>query len=148
LSRHIFSLSESAEISATFTAPFTARPVAAAQLAIGLVGSSLTSIDSVAPQLHEYVGVVWDGEASRFTYSVGAESKSDPMSSLGAATQHRIRIALEKSGSVSFFVDGRLRWTSSLRFLGSPGDGRARLWLGGRATGPNASISSLVMKAR
>jgi DNA-binding SARP family transcriptional activator len=148
LSRHLFSLTEGFEIGATMRAPFTSRPAAAAQLAISLVGSDIVTIDSVAPQLHDYVAIVWDGEASRFTYSVGAESKADPISSLEATSTHRVGIALDSAGNVRFVVDGRLRWTSSLRFLGNSGDGRARLWLGGRATGSNASISSVVVKAR
>ena len=148
LSRRLFSLDESVEVAATFHAPFATRQVAAAQLSIGLVAPDLAAVDSTAPQLPEYVGVVWDGEASRFTYSVGAESKSDPMSSLKPTSTHRVEMKVDKGGSVSFLVDGALRWTSSLRFLGNSSDRRGRLWLGGRATGQTASISDLVVKAK
>ena len=103
------------------------------------------AIDSVAPQLLPLVAISWDGEASRISYSVGPQSKSDPISVIGADTRHRMRLVVSRAGAVSFFVDSRLRWTSSLRFLGSGADSRARLWLGGRATGDWGAIQRLVV---
>jgi hypothetical protein len=148
LSRAVMSLRDSVDLSVTLRAPFSARPVAAAQLRVSLVAATSGVADSVAPQLQDYVGVTWDGETSRFTYTVGPESKSDPASSLAKEASHRLRIVVTRGDNVLFFVDSQLRWTSSLRFLGNASDRRARLWLGGRATGSSASISNLVMRAR
>ncbi|HET9426206.1 MAG TPA: AAA family ATPase [Gemmatimonadaceae bacterium] len=148
LSRVSLSLRDSVDVSATFRAPFSGRPVAAAQLKLALVASGGETLDSVAPQPQEYVSVAWDGEASRFTYSVGPESKSDPVSVIGAGSARDVRIVVGADGGVSFFVSSRLRWRSSLRFIGGPGDREARLWLGGRATGTAASISNVRAAAK
>lgn len=131
-------------VTATFVAPFAAKPVAAALLTLSLVtGQSADSLDEAAPQPSVLAGVAWDGEASRFTYSVGTESKSDPISSLPWAVVHQVRIHVDRDRAVRFFVDGRLRWTSSLRFLGIVDERSAHLWLGGRATGDRAGIRDL-----
>jgi DNA-binding SARP family transcriptional activator/dipeptidyl aminopeptidase/acylaminoacyl peptidase len=144
LSRGLVSLADSIDIEATFVAPFAGRPIAGASLTMGLVGDAV-AIDSAAPQVLPFVAMSWDGEASRLSYSVGPQSKSDPVSVIGADTRHRMRLVVSRAGAVSFFVDSRLRWTSSLRFLGAGADSRARLWLGGRATGDWGAIQSLVV---
>jgi hypothetical protein len=144
LSRAVVSLNGSVDVRATLTAPFASRPIAGALLSLALVEDD-ASVDSVAPQPVVIAGVTWDGEASRFTYSVGPQSRSDPVSSIGPAGSHRVRITASANGDVSFYVDNRIRWTSSLRFLGAATDRRARLWLGGKATGDWGSIRDLVV---
>lgn len=147
LSRATLSLGDSVEISAVFRAPFAGRPVAGALLTLGLLPAN-TPIDSVAPQFPDYIGLSWDGEASRFIYSVGPQAKSDPQSLIGSDSSHVVRIVIGSSGVVSFFVDGRRRWTSSIRFLGTSTDRRARIWLGGKATATWASISGVKVVRR
>jgi DNA-binding SARP family transcriptional activator len=143
LSREAFTLHKPLEASATLLAPFGQRALPAALLEIALVADGRDeSFDRSAPQFSEIAVVAWDGEASRVIYSVGAESKADPLSVIGSSGSHAVRIAVDREGNVSFFVDSRLRWTSSLRFLGNVGEPRARLWIGGRATA-SASISSV-----
>lgn len=147
LSRGSLSLSDSVEISAAFRAPFAGRPVAGALLTVGLLPEN-AAIDSVAPQFPDYVGLSWDGESSRFIYSVGPQSKSDPQSLIGSDSVHAVRIAIGGNGVVSFYVDGRLRWTSSIRFLGASTDRRARVWLGGKATSSWGSIGRVKVVRR
>jgi hypothetical protein len=48
---------------------------------------------------------------------------------------------IDSAGTVTFQVDDRVRWKSSIRFLGTVNESRARVWLGGRATGAVAFIS-------
>jgi hypothetical protein len=129
-------------------APFSVGPVAAAQLRVSLVVPPPVTGDFTAPQLQDFVAVAWDGETGRLTYSVGQESKSDPSSSLAKRESHRLRIVVTPGDVVLFFVDSQLRWTSSLRFLGDAGERRARLWLGGRATGTRATFSDFVLVTR
>jgi DNA-binding SARP family transcriptional activator len=145
LSRREISLGDSVDVEATLRAPFDGSPVAGAELTLAIVRNG-AGLDSVAPQLNSLVGVSWNGEASRLTYSVGAQSKSDPLSALGAGGRHRMRIVVSRAGEVSFYVDARLRWTSSLRFLGSAADQRGRLWLGGRATSTWGAIGPLEVR--
>jgi hypothetical protein len=113
-----------------------------------LSNRSADSLDRRAPQVVPLVAVAWDGEAARFDYSVGTESKSDPVSSLAVASSHDVRIVIARGGRVSFFVDERLRWTSSLRFLGFSGRQTARIWLGGRATRDSAGIRDVRVHER
>jgi len=149
LSRDVLAIHGGVDVSAVLSAPFTGRPLPAALLGLSLVAEVRDgSIDKAAPQFTEYAGVAWDGEASRFTYSVGAESKSDPVSTLGAGTSHVVRVAIDAAGSVEFYVDAKLRWTSSLRFLGGLSEPRARVWLGGRATADWGSIRQLKVAQR
>lgn len=149
LSRDAFFLRDGLDLTATMSAPFSGPPLRAGLLEVSLVAEVRDeSVDRVAPQFTEYAGVIWDGEASRFTYSVGAETKSDPVSTLGSATSHVVRIAIDAGGAVEFFVDSKLRWTSSLRFLGGLSEPRARVWLGGRATGDWGSIRQLKVAQR
>ena len=144
LSRESVSLKEGVDVSAVFSAPFSGRPLPAALLELSLVAEPRDrAIDRVAPQFTNHVALAWDGEASRFTYSVGAESKSDPVPALGGGLSHVVHIAVNAHGEVAFSVDDRVRWTSSLRFLGGLNEPRARIWLGGRATGSWASIRDL-----
>ena len=147
LSRGILSLSDSVDMSAAFQAPFAGRPVAGALLSLGLLPGN-APIDTVAPQFPDYIGVSWDGESGRFIYSVGPQSKSDPQSLIGGESSHAVRIVIGSSGIVSFYVDGRLRWTSSIRFLGASTDRRARIWLGGKATASGGSISRVKVVRR
>jgi DNA-binding SARP family transcriptional activator len=149
LSRDALSLRDGVDLTATLSAPFSGRPLLAALLEVALVAEVRDdAIDKVAPRFTEYAAAAWDGEASRFTYSVGSESKSDPVSTLGGAASHLVRIAVDADGTVNFYVDGKLRWTSSLRFLGGLREPRARVWLGGRATGSWGSIRDLKVKQR
>jgi DNA-binding SARP family transcriptional activator len=143
LSRGVVSLTDSVDLAATFSAPFV-KPVAGASLVLALVDAS-GRLDSIAPQPTGLVSIQWDGESSRFTYSLGSQSKSDPVSALGSASVHRVRLAMSGGGDVAFFVDDRLRWRSSLRFLGMDTERRARVWLGGKATGAWGSIRDLVV---
>jgi hypothetical protein len=145
LSRTVISVGDSLDIQATFHAPFDGRPIAGAELTLAIVRNG-AEIDTVAPQLNPLIGVSWNGEASRLTYSVGPQSKSDPLSAVGAGGQHRVRIVVSRAGAVSFYVDTRLRWTSSIRFLGPNADQRGRLWLGGRATSTWGAIGQLEVR--
>jgi hypothetical protein len=149
LSRELVPLDHGVDISATISAPFAGHPAPAALLQIALVsGEPLDSVDHAAPRLEPYVSLAWDGEASRLVYSVGPESSSDAASVLGSGSSHSVRITVDPRGRVEFHVDGRLRWTSSLRFLGGLSDSRARVWLGSRATGQTAAIAKLKVLPR
>ena len=141
LGRRAIGLADSLSLGATFVAAFGGKGVEAAMLILALVDEdALTGGDSLAPQIRPVVGVAWDGEAGRLNYSVGSESKSDPLSALGTSDSHDVRIVVSRDGAVRFFVGDRLRWTSSLRFLGTSANRRARVWLGGRATGDQAGF--------
>jgi DNA-binding SARP family transcriptional activator/Tol biopolymer transport system component len=149
LSRDGFALRSGIDLTATLSAPFSDRPLRAALLDVSLVADTRDDvIDKVAPTFTDYARIAWDGETGRIVYSVGDETKSDPVSAFGSATMHAARISIDANGAVTFFVDGRLRWTSSLRFLGESSEPRARVWLGGRATGMLAAIRDLRVTQR
>jgi DNA-binding SARP family transcriptional activator len=135
LSRDPVSLSEPLLLRATFAAPFNGRPIAAASLTIAIVEDrALLPADSLAPRFNELVALTWDGEASRFTYSVGSDTRSEPVSSLAIDSTVAVRIEIDGSGRVAFFVGNRQRWVSSVRFIGTGTIPRGRVWISGRAT--------------
>jgi hypothetical protein len=144
LSRDGVALRNGIDLTFTLSAPFADRPLRAALLDVSLVADTPEdAIDKVAPTFTDYARIAWDGETGRIVYSLGDETKSDPVSAFGSAATHAVRISIGANGVVTFFVDGRLRWTSSLRFLGGSSEPRARVWLGGRATGMLAAIRDL-----
>jgi DNA-binding SARP family transcriptional activator len=144
LGRQPIALGDSLSVSATFIAPFDGAPSAAAMLTLALISEDRAqSIDSLAPQAQPLVSIVWDGEAARFNYSVGTESRSDPISVLGSRGTHDVCFRIDPDGRVQFYVDERLRWSSSLRFLGATGRQAAYLWVAGQATADRAGVRDL-----
>jgi hypothetical protein len=149
LSRDAFALRSGIDVAATFFAPFDEPPLPGALLELALVGvAGNGTIDRTAPQFADYVRVVWDGEASRLTYAVGPEAKSDPLSQLPRHKSHSIRVSIGNNGAVTFYVDGSIRWTSSLRFLGGVTEPQAHIWLGGKASGTSGSIANVEFTRR
>jgi hypothetical protein len=59
-----------------------------------------------------------------------------------------MRIVIDPDGQIRFYIDDRLRWSSSVRFLGTATERRARVWLGGKATGTWGSIRDLKVTTR
>jgi DNA-binding SARP family transcriptional activator/WD40 repeat protein len=146
LSRLTFDLRQPLSLSARLYAPFGGHPIPAATLDLSLVPAvAEASVDSIAPQFTPLISVVWNGESDRITYAVGRESFSEVSSRLGAASSHVATVSIDSSGAVSFGMDGSVRWRSALRFVGDAADLRARLWLGGRATGTWGAYSDVTV---
>jgi len=134
-------------VQARIYAPFAGRP-SAARLTFALVSAvARTSLDPSAPRMNPVVGLQWDGASGNLTYSVGQESSADPAAALGGnASSHLVTIAT-RGDSVTFSVDGVVRWRSSLTYLGASVRGPVQLWIGGRATGASVAVSNVVVDA-
>ena len=88
------------------------------------------ALDSLAPQFLRYASLTWDSDARRLVYAVGREVFSEQ-----GARPTTIDLRVESDSTVSFSVDGSLRWRSTLRISGARSASRAQLWIGGRSTG-------------
>jgi DNA-binding SARP family transcriptional activator len=143
LLRTSFELREGLRVRARVFAPFSGNP-SPATVTIGLVPVVAESdIDRLAPRLTPLIAVQWDGASGNLIYSVGHETSSEPATAFGPQENHQFEIAIAADRSISFSVDGRVRWTSSLTFLGNVGGPAVQLWIGGRATSTLAAVSSV-----
>lgn len=126
------------------SAPFTTYGPLGREVSIALVApDARTSLDSISPQFLKLVSFSWMGDAARFRYAVEREFRTEPAVLLGNANQHRIRITIEPSGQAAFYVDGTLRWRSSVLATTSDGLRRVQLWIGSRATGSLAAVDDV-----
>lgn len=125
-------------------APFTTYGPIGREVSIALVAPDpRTSIDSVSPQFLKLVSVTWLGDAARFKYAVEREFRTEPVSVAGTANQHLVRITIEQSGRAAFYIDGSLRWRSTVPAIPPDGLRRVQLWIGSRATGPLAVVDEV-----
>ncbi|HVX39837.1 MAG TPA: AAA family ATPase [Gemmatimonadaceae bacterium] len=139
LSRSAFELVPGLSVSARVFAPFGGR-ASPASLELALVASDGAAIDSTAPRFSPLLRAAWDGQAGALTCSVGAQSSTDHIDS---GDSHTIRVSIDNGGGVTFYVDDRPRWRTSLRYLGDVSGTRVRLWIGGRATGAAVSVTDV-----
>ncbi len=125
-------------------APFTAYGPLGREVSVALVAPGpRTSVDSISPQFLELVAVTWLGDAARLRYSVEREFRTEPVILVGPGNQHLIRIAIEDSGRAAFYVDGKLRWRSTVLAASSDGLRRVQLWIGSKATGALAAVDDV-----
>jgi hypothetical protein len=114
-----------------------------------VVGMSLvaredpTAIDASAPQFLRYASFTWNADADRFIYAVGREVFSEQASTVVVSSPFAVRLRVERDSTVSFRVDGRPRWRSTLRIIGAGLEPRSQAWISGRATGGSARVSGI-----
>jgi len=125
-------------------APFTTYGPIGSEVSIALVApDARTSIDSISPQFLKLVSVSWLGDAARLRYAVEREFRTEPVRVAGIADQHLIRITIEQSGRAAFYVDGDLRWRSTVPAIPADGLRRVQLWIGSKATGSLAVVDDV-----
>lgn len=125
-------------------APFGSYGPLGREVSIALVApGARTLVDSTAPQFLKLVSVTWLGDAGRLRYAVEREFRTEPVILVGRGNQHLIRFAIEESGRAVFYVDGTIRWRSTI--LATPPDGlrRVQLWIGSKATGSLAVVDDV-----
>jgi DNA-binding SARP family transcriptional activator len=126
------------------TAPFLTYGPLGREVSIALVApDARTATDSISPQFLKLVSVSWLGDAARLRYAVEREFRTEPVVLVGRGNSHLIRITIEESGRAAFYVDGSLRWRSTV--LATPPDGvrRVQLWIGSKATGALAVVDDV-----
>jgi len=107
--------------------------------AIGSVGIALVApeepadLDSLAPQFLRHASMTWDGDARRLIFAVGREVHSEQ--ALFATARSGFALRVEADSTLSFLLDGNVRWRSTVRLHASSSAGRVQGWMGGRATG-------------
>lgn len=136
LSRSVFPVRGGLTADFWVRAPFTETVATARSFAVALVAADPAEvIDSIAPKFLRLATVSWLGEAGRLSYGVGREIFTEPISVLDKSDTHRISIEVGADDLVSFFVDGKQRWKSSLRVRTAGDNSRAQLWIGSEGTG-------------
>ncbi len=123
-------------VQAWVTAPFGIYGPIGREVSMALVSPDpRTSVDSISPQFLKLVSVSWLGDAARLRYSVEREFRTEPVTAVGGGTQHVFRISIEESGRAAFYVDGTLRWRSTVSAIPPGDERRVQLWIGSRGTG-------------
>ena len=126
------------------SAPFATYGPLGREVSIALVApDARTSVDSISPQFLKLLSFSWLGDAARFRYAVEREFRTEPTTSVALGDQHLVRIAIEPSGRAAFYVDGQLRWRSSVLATSPDGIRRVQLWIGSRATGSLVAVDDV-----
>jgi hypothetical protein len=122
-------------------APFGGRSSPAA-LTIGFVASTPeNTVDRVAPRFTPMVTLQWDGASGNLLYAVGQQVSSDAAPQ-PADAGNMVEISVADDRTVVFSVDGKVRWRSSLNYLGDVRGAPVQVWIGGRATAANVAVSA------
>ena len=125
-------------------APFSSFGPLGREVSIALVTPDpRTSVDSTSPQFLKLIAVSWLGDAARLRYSVEREFRTEPVILVGRANQHVIRILIEETGRAAFYVDGTLRWRSTIIAAPASAERKVQLWIGSKATGALAVIDDV-----
>ena len=127
---------------ARIVAPFArAQP---ASLIVALVERpDAGALDPAAPAFLPLASVSWVGEARRIAYAVGREVKTEPVNALASRPAHDVEIRVENDGRVAFFVDGALRWRSTLRLASAASVSHVNIWLAGQTRGTDAGFDGV-----
>jgi DNA-binding SARP family transcriptional activator len=101
------------------------------------------AIDTIAPQFLRLIAITWNADERRFIYSAERDVfvESVPAGTVGDARV--LRIVVNADGTVSFLVDGKQRWRSTLRVLRAAQARSALVWLGGQDTGADAAFGRI-----
>jgi DNA-binding SARP family transcriptional activator len=135
-------------ISVLLDAPLSDATDVATAVTIAIVApENAADIQQDAPQFLKYASISWSAGAGRLVYAVGQETYSEPVPAevTGLAV---VQLAVESDSTMSFSIDGRQRWRSSLRVLTMRNEPRAQLWIGGRATGERVRVSGIAVSLR
>lgn len=130
-------------VEATLHAPFQVQ-AAATTASLALVASDpVTAIDAEAPTFLRLISMTWNAEARRFVYAAEREVFAEAIPDGRIAGTRLLSLLINADGTVSFFVDGALRWRSTLRVTRVDRAARAQLWLGGQDTGARVGFTNL-----
>ncbi len=143
LSDRIFSVNSGLAVSARITTDAGKGARLAGSLELALVAADPAEVaDSIAPQFLRIASISILTDAGRTAYSVERELFTEPDGQLGSAGDHELSIRIESDRSVSFFIDGRRRWRSTLKVQTTGDNSRVQVWLAGRGTGTSVAFDN------
>jgi len=143
LSRGTLPLAPGLTIEASFIAPWTSPPEASTQVSLSLVApEERAAIDSIAPQFLRLASITWKGDAGRFAFAVGKDVFTEPVAPV-PIPERRLRLVVEPDSTVSFMIDDKRRWRSTLRLTAPRAGSRLQVWISGRGTGSQVRVSSV-----
>ncbi|MGI8619670.1 MAG: ATP-binding protein [Gemmatimonadaceae bacterium] len=127
-------------------APFAAAGAMPASMNMSLVVADPRYLaGTVPPRFLKLASITWLGEARRIEYAVGRESQTEPVAALGSTTEHVFQMLVEPSRRVAFYIDGKLRWRSTVPLGPSAEEQRVQLWLGARAAGSSVVFDDVML---
>jgi hypothetical protein len=145
LSTSLVSIRQGLMFRSWIAAPFATAGAIPASMNMSLVVADPRHLaDTVPPRFLKLASITWLGEARRIAYAVGRESRTEPVAALGNRTEHVFQMLVEPSRRVAFYIDGKLRWRSTVP-LGPSAEERVQLWLGARATGSRVVFDDVVL---
>lgn len=126
----------------TLTAEFTggggldSTMISSSSVSVALVApEQVAALDTVAPQFLRHASFTWDADTRRAVYAAGREVFSQQAAFPAGAAPMRVELRVETDSTVSFIVNGTLRWKSTLRVITTRSDPHVQAWIGGRSTG-------------
>jgi hypothetical protein len=147
LSSSVFPVRSGLRVEAWVHAPFNTAANGGTSFDIALVAADPEGVpDSVAPQFLRLVAASWIGEAGRMRYGVDREIFTEPATHISPTEWHNIVFEVGPNERVAFFLDGALRWTSTLKVRVSGDNSRAQLWLGSHDAGSSVVFDDVAVK--
>jgi hypothetical protein len=124
-------------------APWTSPPDVTTEVSLSLVVPEENAvIDSIAPQFLRLASITWKADAGRFAFAVGKDVFTEAVPPSQGATR-RLRMVVEPDSTVSFMLDDKQRWRSTLRLTAPRSGSRVQIWISGRGTGAQVRVLSV-----
>jgi TolB protein len=143
LSRRTVPLAPHLTVEASVVAPWMSPPDVTTEVSLALVvPEDRAAIDSIAPQFLRLASITWKADAGRFAFAVGKDVFTEPVAPSHAGTR-RLSMVIEPDSTVSFLLDDKRRWRSTLRLTAPRAASRVQIWISGRGTGDQVRISSV-----
>jgi DNA-binding SARP family transcriptional activator len=145
LSRATVPLRSGLSLRATLRAPFHIQ-TAATSASISLVAPEVSEdIDQVAPRFLRLIAMTWNADAGRFIYAAEREIFAEAVPAGKDSGARDVEILINADGTVSFLVDGVVRWRSTVRVLRLNRFTRAQVWLSGQDTGAQVLLNNVIV---
>jgi hypothetical protein len=102
-------------------------------------------IDPVAPRFLRLIAMTWNADAGRFIYAAEREIFAEAVPAGKDSGARDVEILINADGTVSFLVDGEVRWRSTVRVLRLNRFTRAQVWLSGQDTGARVMLNDVIV---
>lgn len=145
LSRNSVVIRPGLTVRSWIAAPFMSATGVPASMNLSLVVADQDQAgEGIPPRFLKLASVTWLGDARRLAYSVGRETRTEPVTAVRNTTEHVIQMVVEPSRRVAFYVDGGFRWRSAIPLAGTEGQ-RIQLWLGARGSGSRLAFDDVLL---
>jgi DNA-binding SARP family transcriptional activator len=101
------------------------------------------AIDVNAPRFLRLVSLTWNADAQRLVYAAEREVFVESVPAGAKPDVRTLGIVINSDGTVTYTVDGALRWRSTVRVYRTGRAAVAQVWLGGQDSGPRVAFGRI-----